>query len=229
MGDKESLENEIRSIYQILHEREKGTVSPLFEINQASHPQTKRIAVRYIIAPFLLAIIIGFGSWLYEPDESLKLIILVLILIGYVGIVFVQFLEIYAERGFLKQIIRNPLALYTQSLIEKSACDVDFLIAIQSFSTHALRVAKVRLEVDQKAIMHRLGVIVGSLDKVGIIPGMFSLYLAAWSSSHQSFSVTAAVVIFFFFVMALAVHHTLPRLALYSGFIETELNRREGQ
>lgn len=229
MKETQKLEDEVAKLYGLLHQREAGIISGVFELPKPVHPESKRILSRYVAAPYSLMILLFLFGWFIYPNDALKVVVIVLLLVGYVGIIAFQLLEIYAERGTLYQMLKNPLALYTKSLVEDPEFDVFLAESLKGFSSEALRIVRARLETDQKAIVHRLGATVGSLDKVGVIPGFFSLYVAASASAYQKFAVGAAAAVFFIYMFAYAIHQVWPRLSMYLNFIQAELKRRKDE
>lgn len=226
MSSIRDTESDVAEFYKFLHNRESGIVTGTL-LPKLIHPDSKRISTWYVIVPFLASAFLLLFGWLVYESDMLKIMVLLFILVGYIGLTALQLMEIYADRSSIIQMFKNPLALYTKSLIEDPGSDVQLATALKGFSTDSLCIAKVRLETDQRTISHRLGVTVGALDKIGVIPGLFSLYIAASSSNFERFAVIAAVGVFCIYLLSYKIYQVWPRLGLYINFIGLELEYRE--
>ncbi|EIC29093.1 hypothetical protein [Methylomicrobium album] len=221
------FDEEVNELYKLLQKKENAIVSPLFEIPKLAHPESKRIGKRYILIPFALALSLAVVGWIFHPNEWLKFIILVLTLVGYIGIIAVQILELYADKGSILQFLKNPLIIFINSLVEESAHEMMLAAELKKFSNDSLEMVKRSLEVGHLAISQRIGIFVGVIDKTGVLPGLVTLYFAAASKTSQQVAVLVAVAMFVIYIFAFAVHHALPRLNYYISLIDFELKRRK--
>lgn len=225
--DNSNFNEEVTSLYKVFQAREKGIVSPVFELPKLTHPESKRIAARYILFPFSLILILALAAWLFYPSEWLKLVILILTLVGYVGIIAVQLLELYAEKGSILQFLKNPLVIFMKSLVEESADELKLSAELKNFSIESLKLVKRGLDAGYQSINQRVGLLVGAIEKIGIFPGLVTLYLAASTKTSPKIAVFIAVAMLSLYMLAFAVHHALPRLQYYQNLIDFELERRQ--
>ncbi len=220
--EKSVLGSEIESIYLTLMKNESDNESPFSGILNLLHPQSKRIIYRYVLSPFL-AIGVIFLLWLYFQSDVLKVIMIIFIFAGYVGIFVVQILEFIAGWKDTKQFFNNPIKIVLSSLQDASKKDLLLLDELGKYSSESLKYVKCRIDSQEKAIEKRIGVLVGAIEKIGIIPGVLTLYLAAISHNSQRLAFTAAVVVLFMYFLSFIIHFSIPRLSLYSRLLEHKI------
>lgn len=228
-GSNLEFENEVKKLYELFHKHEESNVSPIFSKPKLTHPESKRIGKRYILFPFFLAMLVAVTDWIYSQSELSKIVVLLLTLVGYVGIMAVQLMELYAEKGSILQFLKNPLVVFTNSLVEDATMELKLLEELKKFSGESLELLRRNLEAGHLAISHRIGILVGAMEKIGILPGLITLYIAASSNGSQRFAVFVALAMFAIYVFSFTIHQALPRLHFYKGLIEFELVRRKNE
>jgi hypothetical protein len=220
------IEHEVGEIYKALSLYEEAT-EPLFEKPSYSHPQSKSIFKRFVLAPTIffglfVLLVLGIG-W---PLEYIKLAFLLLMLFWYVAIPVVQIMEIVADGPEMLRFLRNPNKIVIEALSSVVEGDCELTRSLSTCSIDALKLVKSRLEAHHAAIEVRLGVMVGALAKVGIVPGLITLVLAASSKFESYITVPLAIFVFFLYILAFTVLFSIPRLGLYVKLIQDEIERK---
>lgn len=223
-----SIEQQVSDIYVALGLYEKTTASSLFAPPRFRHPQLKRVVKYYLIFPVVLVIVwslvvVALG-W---PLEYVKLAFLLLLLVCYVVIPSIQVMEIYADRERIIQFFRNPNQIIFDGLQQTVEADCNLSRVLKKNAIIALKLAKHRISAQQSSIEIRLGSLVGALPKVGIVPGLITLVLAAASKQNEIITLTLALVVFVLYLVAFSVHFSLPRLSLYVELIQNEIDDKE--
>lgn len=223
-----NLRGEVEEVYAALAKYEEDVALPLIEKPSLKHPQSRHILSRYVFAPLVVfcgfSAVSLFSGW---PLDYIKVAFLFLLLVWYIALPSVQIMELYAERGEILRFLKNT----NQPVIEglSATVDADLLLVqtLRNKSVPALQLAKNRISSQQSTIERRLGTLIGALDKVGIVPGLITLVIAASSKQNELVTLFVAVVMFALYLFAFAAHFALPRLGLYVKLIESEIEEAE--
>lgn len=227
MSKEEQLITEMDGLYKLFLQEESDNPAQFFSYPELTHTQSERLINHYVIASFvIIAVFLALYFGDFVSGEIVKLVMLLLMLLGYMGIAVVLLLEIYSDRRDILKIFKNPLSLAFEGLLTASKSDVKLMGAIQDYSTEVLGLVKSRLEIQKTGIERRMGILVGAVEKMGVLPGLLTLYLA-YKESESQVLFCLAIFVFILYLCALSVHYALPRLEVYSRLINLELGRRE--
>lgn len=224
--DSKDLESQLTDIYAAISVYEKNVAVPLFQCPSLKHPQSRKILVRYMFFPFL--IFLSFSAMVYFAglsSEYFKFSLLLLLLFWYVALPTVQLMEIYADRTEFMQFFKNSNQVVIDGICQSTSADSTLVKAFQKHSIESLQLAKNRISAQQAAIETRVGALAGALDKVGIVPGLITLVIAAMSEQNENITLFITIVIFGVYVSAFNVHYSLPRLGFYAKLLEGEITR----
>jgi len=163
-----------------------------------------------------------FSDW---SSDYIKFSLLLLLLFWYIALPTVQLMEIYADRTELIQFFRNSNQVVIDGLGQSTSADSALVKALKVHSLESLTLAKNRISAQQAAIEARVGALAGALDKVGIVPGLITLIIAAMSEQNENITLFVTIVIFAVYVFAFNVHYSLPRLGFYVKLLESEISR----
>ena len=224
--DGRDLESQLSEIYSAISVYEKSVAVPLFQWPSLKHPQSRKILVRYVLLPLLLflcfSVVVLFSDW---SSDYIKFSLLLLLLFWYIALPTVQLMEIYADRTELIQFFRNSNQVVIDGLGQSTSADSALVKALKVHSLESLTLAKNRISAQQAAIEARVGALAGALDKVGIVPGLITLIIAAMSEQNENITLFVTIVIFAVYVFAFNVHYSLPRLGFYVKLLESEISR----
>lgn len=224
--DGKDLESQLSEIYSAISVYEKSVAVPLFQWPSLKHPQSRKILVRYVLFPLLLflcfSVVVHFADW---SSDYIKFSLLLLLLFWYIALPTVQLMEIYADRTELIQFFKNSNQVVIDGLVQSTSADSALVKALKVHSLESLTLAKNRISAQQAAIEARVGALAGALDKVGIVPGLITLIIAAMSEQNENITLFVTIVIFAVYVFAFNVHYSLPRLGFYVKLLESEISR----
>ena len=227
--DHQYLELELISIYNAIERYEESITTPTKKKPFFKNPQSKIIIKRYFLLPlFLFSIFTTSVLIMGLPLIYIKSAFLILLLTWYVIIPTLQIMEIYADRDDLLQFFRNPNKIIIEGLYMTINSDCILANALKDKSIEALRLIKNRISVQQTAMVIRLGTLIGAIEKIGIIPGLITLYLAASSNHNELIPLIAAIVVFILYLFSFYIHFSLPRFTLYIKLIESEIENKSG-
>lgn len=222
-----NVEHEVREIYDLLSRHEEHVSVPLFEKPSLNHPQSKRIINRFVLIPFLAFVsftVFNFAKgW---PVEYIKLAFFVFLIVVYVALPTVQILEIYQDSREFMKFFKNSNEVVLEGLVETIADDCHLACSLEGFSAEALQLVKDRIEAQRIAIDARLGAMVGALPKIGIVPGLITVFIAASSQLNEIVTILIAIVAFVAYILVFAIHFSLPRFGYYVNLLDSEIQRK---
>ena len=82
------------------------------------------------------------------------------------------------------------------------------------------------IEERHKGIVYSFALLIGAFDKLGLIPGIVTLYLAATAKQSPKMIIGLSIGMFALYLLAFIIHDALPRLGFYLQLLELEIDRR---
>lgn len=192
-----------------------------------------RISSRFFfyvgLGPFVASVIILLLLYCFKGPKIFFLSPLVLISIGYIGIVVSNIAYIVEERKDLKMFFKNPVKMILGNIRNESVVDMDLFKSIVDKSTSSLVYIKEHIENERIHFERRLGILVGALEKIGLIPGLATLYFA-WAKAGESgpFSIQTgtAISVFSLYLLAVYYHLQFGRLDRYIRTFSVAIEHR---
>lgn len=137
----------------------------------------------------------------------------VYIIFGFMVLLFCFWLDFKSMEGFLKDAPLDFLKAYP----ETGKKEIEFLERLSGYSVQAITYVKLRYEQGYNDTGQVVGLLVGTLTKIGIFPALFALLLAAYKVSDESKLYTyAAFSIVGIYFMAFKVSNAGIRFKRYS-------------
>jgi hypothetical protein len=163
--------NEIFGIVQALNDAERKLIK---EESKKSYFRGERMIFWLPAGSFLAASILAIASnWLdIKPLFQISLTILVL---SYLSILLSQTIILPIKFwAWLKHLV-NPLGVIVDAVRKYAETDVQHVNDFYKYETDALKYVLVQLKAERAAWERRVGMLVGALEKVGVIPGLAAL------------------------------------------------------
>jgi hypothetical protein len=126
-----------------------------------------------IVASFVGASGTGLYSWI-RASEDASLVAVLLFYISASVMLLYQVLQLLVELGTMK----NPEKKMAQSFADAFNHSMDLIQELSGFEHQHLSYAKSTFEQGAKQLRERIAVLVGALDKVGVIPLVVTTYLS---------------------------------------------------
>lgn len=233
MDNIDKLNEEVQEIYKIFMEFDKKTAAPILEVKDViHHPSTGKLAGCYVGIPLATAGVM-YLFYLYSGNPILKLVMLSMLLIGYVGFIVIALFDNFTglKKLFpeLKAFIANPLITFFEGRISASKDNTCLLFTLRGFSLEALQIAQEMIEQQRISALYRMTILTGALDKVGFLPGLASVYFAMTAKGSSKIATGIALVMSFLYLLAFVAHDALPRLGCYLRLLKLEINRRDAE
>ncbi|MCI5219156.1 MAG: hypothetical protein D3914_08195 [Candidatus Electrothrix sp. LOE2] len=233
MDNIDKLNEEVQEIYKFFMEFDKKTATPILEVKDViHHPSTGKLAGCYVGIPLAITVVM-YLLYLIFGCPVLKLLTLLAQLASYAGFIAIALFDSFTgiKKLFpeLKAFITNPLITLFEGRISASKDNTRLLITLRKFSLESLQIAQEMIEQQRNSVLNRIAILTGALDKVGLLPGLASLYFAMTAKGSPKIAMGMALAMSLLYLLAFVVHDALPRLGGYLRLLKLEINRRDAE
>ena len=163
--------NEIFGIVQSLNDADRKLIK---EESKKSYFRGERMLRWLPVGSFVAAGILAILSkWLdIKPLSQVSYLIL---LLSYLSIILSQIIILPIKFWTQRKLMVNPSGYIIDVARKYSEADVQHVNDFYKYETYALKYALVQLKAERAAFERRVAMLVGALEKVGIIPGLAAL------------------------------------------------------
>lgn len=217
------------SVFRILHAVSRFETKQRKRINSSNkHRLTNRFFIWLIVVPFVVALALIAIMFMFEL-EWLKFPSLVILIMAYIGLIAHPIMSAMVHRKLLITTFKHPFGALLRNAAATAAVDLRYSIKLERKPLALLEIVFLEVKSERDFFERRLALIVGSIEKIGIVPGL----LAAFLSLHQLPSNSnqwvlslayATPALYFFGAMA---HFLLMRLDRMSKLLELVINRKK--
>lgn len=209
------LENETKEIFDKIDQLEDQlSNSTMKGYNKFS----SKIFFYSVSGPLLVGILLIISLNYIGTSKVLLLSPLILITLGYLGIITSQIISIVEEWKDIRLFATNPIKVIFRNIKNESDFDIEIFNILRNNSIVSLTHIRDHIENERDHLERRIGVLVGAIEKVGLIPGLVTLYIA-WSKigEYDKFNVQtgAATGVFMLYILAIYCHLQFGRLDRY--------------
>ena len=174
---------------------------------------------------FILAVTVAISTKFIGPFSWQKLTALVLVALSQVSALLYQLSFIF--EGF--KILNEPTRHFLEPVTQSSAKDYDLALSLSRFDETQLEYAKNRLLLECEQMKSRVNILVGAIDKVGILPVAVTWVLAAYKYFDKGtlfFSEVDWLVygLMGIYIVAVPILFFIHKLQRYILVVETTLN-----
>lgn len=212
------MEKENYRIYQILTNKD-GLLPTLKSLYR--NPIEK-----YTLCIFIILLILFF-IFIFLPFEATKkwsIWVLIALAIVYM---------VYILASFVTKIkfILSPVKSYISNLIKELESEEEILQSLTKEDVADLKAVKSRLEFEREQLRSRMGFLLGTIDKLGIIPAAFALYVVYAKAVNENLlpSIPGPILVFFvgLYLGAFLVKHMTDRFSNMILLIEQAIKEAE--
>lgn len=217
------------SVFRILHAASR------FEIKQRkrSHSTDKhrfanRLFIELSVFPFVLALVLIAIMFVFDLGW-LHISSLVALLLAYIGAIVHPLISALIHRKSVLATLRHPFGVLLQNAAATTAVDLKYSPKLERKPLALLEIIALEVKSEREFFERRLALVVGSIEKVGLAPGL----LAAFLSLHQLPGTLnqwvlglayATPALYFFGAMA---HFLAMRLDRMSKLLELVIGRKK--
>lgn len=138
----------------------------------------KLLFASLVLLVFISFVFIGLYA-MFKPDyRFLANISIVLIFFSYVLLLLMPIIKIFEERKSIKYFFTMPLSSsIDQNIKRESLIDNDFLPRLISLGKELLELGLMEVRHEREFLSKRITLLVGPIDKLGILPGVISMII----------------------------------------------------
>ena len=170
LPDKDII-NEMFGIVQNLNDAERELIK---EESKKSYFRGEKMIFGLPIASFIVALVFAIVSNWFDFKFVLQISRIALI-ISYLSIILGQTTILPIKLWTWRKRIANPLGSIIDTIRKYAETDVDIVKDLYKRETDDLKYMLTQLKAERSAWERRVGMLVGALEKVGIIPGLAAL------------------------------------------------------
>ncbi|WP_411065793.1 hypothetical protein [Vibrio rotiferianus] len=151
------------------------------EVNQrAALSSNKSKVQRYIWLfgfgiPLLISLITLFVAYKFQLESTWFWFGLFSLSICYISIILSMLWDVFTHRDILKRLWTEPFALIVSNAESNASTDMAHYRKLLSYSLEELRYLLLQLVSEKEAFSRRISLINGSIEKVGLLPGILAL------------------------------------------------------
>lgn len=195
------------------------------------YAQVDRLFWILVAFPAVAAVMIAILSkiadlpWLYTTSISS-------VGLSYIGYTFYVTSSIWTSRSKIKEFVQNPLTPQLNSATAAITIDHAFLPKLQELTLLDLELTQLELKAERDGLEKRTGLVIGTIEKLGIVPGILTTVLAyhkigsAESLGNQIvFALTFALP--FLYIMGVVAHSSITKLDRLLKLIELSISKKK--
>lgn len=178
----------------------KDDVIEVFEIvyrlrdrqSQVNKEERKRSNVKARNCLIFCIIIIGSAlvgaviNKLYFQNSIVNIISLFFLVIGYFILLLMPFIEAWSNRRSIFAYLKAPLRAMQNELIETTILDSDDFKLLKTKTLDTLSFVKAQLEHHTHMLSKRIHLVIGMIERVGLLPGLLAIAVAQATFKQDS-------------------------------------------
>jgi hypothetical protein len=189
--------------------------------------------ILYIIfVPFILIILLALIGIYFK---GFILIAKILLLLMYLGFILYPFIMLYYYRKNIPNHIKsisNPLILFFEQTSKRHNLDNEYLDKFLKIPIMELEIAIIELKYSKNIVKKRISSLIGSIEKIGILPGAIAMLIAIVKVNNESLSndmfILAGVYVVFY-IFGVHMHANLNKIERYIHLIEYIIKKKSDE
>ncbi|TMP41296.1 hypothetical protein CWB96_17900 [Pseudoalteromonas citrea] len=190
---------------------------------------TKNYHWLFLVSPFAVSVILAFIAKSGSGDNHLRAAALILLLVAYFAAVIQPFLMIWIHRQDFINSVRSPMSLLMKNIERNTLVDSRLLSRLRDLPIGTLDIVLLELRSEKEFFEKRIALVVGTIEKFGLIPGIFAVLVALSNVKADKFLWLDALAyaVLFLYGFGVAAHHLAMRLERYSKVVELVLESKK--
>ena len=194
-------------------------------------PSTRFAITLIIVVAFVALVVLAFVSQqgFHSGIAIIKPAVITCLLLIYGCVLYFPLAELWLRRGAVMDAIEKPERVILFNPILTAQADLAVTDKLMAIKLQTLEMAAMQLQHEIGAFHRRMGVVIGTLEKIGIFPALLALYVivyklggfeVGWSSI-----ITSTLPILY--LVGMFAHYQLLRLERNHRLIELVINRKQ--
>lgn len=180
------------------------------------------------ISCIILSIVMAF-LWKLTQIEYIKTYSIIFLYSAYAGHIVYHMLFIFYYRNNFKKLLKNPLSFRYEHAKQNHKIDYLCLQSFMSSERQKLEFVCLELIAEKNALKKRTSLVVGSIDKIGLIPGLLALFLSIdkMGSMEIDWLLTIAYIIPVLYGAGAYFHILITRMSRHISILEYAINEKK--
>lgn len=217
----------VKNVFTILHDIDIDEISrrkkkARGEINLAFKMQL----IGIIMLAISLVLLIG---WWFIRSEWLRYAAEIFLVLGYLVFILATLFFVVTSVPFLMELTRRPLEILFRNMQPSIEADLRFLPALMNCSSSDVENSLVQVKAEREFFERRVGLFVGAIDKVGIIPALLALTTVVKNISQWTWLTTFVYAVPFLYMFGIYCQFVIMRLDRKAKLLELVINRKESE
>lgn len=220
----------LESLFRILH------ASSCFEVRQRkrrANSLEKKLLNRFVIllqiAPFCIALSLMLLVKFLDAPKYLITVSLLALLVSYISILIHPFLLVWAHRQSIKGAVKHPFGILLRNASNTAIVDARYIPMLMVKPLEYVELLLLEVKAEKDFFERRLSLIVGSIEKVGLAPGLLA---AAYSfqnvpKGQNEWITVLAYATPILYLFGAAAHFLLMRLDRHVKLLELVVARKK--
>ena len=180
----------------------------------------------------IVLIVVSILGGILGKILSLELIIfisLIFLILGYLGILVSPFVLALYYRKDIAKFMRNPLSIIIGNAKKYHYTDTIFVQYLTSRDNRALEISLIEMKAERAAFEKRVALIVGMMDKVGLLPGIVAIFvsLPKIKAIDIDWVLAIAYAMPFLYFMGLWSHYLMSKMSRHISLMEYALEQKK--
>ncbi|ROO65762.1 hypothetical protein EDB58_101558 [Vibrio crassostreae] len=183
-----------------------------------------------LVSIFLILVSVLFAlAYKLTEFDWFKFISLFSLVLSYVSYYSQPFILMYENRSTISKAISNPIVIQLENAAIKMPVRRRYQKYLMSRKTEDLKFTLDLLENQRRDFEHRVSLLVGSIDKLGLTPGLLAL-IASWDKLQNisyDWVLALAYIIPFLYAFAFYCRMTISRVESYTSLLKLTIDEKE--
>lgn len=203
--------------------QENGSKQPLIETLKKA-PNLQYIISIALVVLSVLGVLMG-ELFNFELIISISLITLIL---GYLGILISPIVFALYYRQNIINFWKNPLSIIIGNAKKNHKADAIFVKYLSSRDNNDLELSLIEMKTERDAFEKRIALIVGVIDKVGLLPGIVAIFvsLPKIKAIDIDWVLAIAYAMPFLYFMGLWTHFLINKMSRHISLMEYALEQK---
>lgn len=181
--------------------------------------------------PFCIAGLAAIARKFFDASENVAIVGLALLLLSYMATLIYPFLIAWVNRRAFIAAIKDPIGLLLENASATATVDARLLPRLIRSPIEHLELLLLELKAEKEFFEKRLSLLVGSIEKIGLGPGLLAAGISFSNlKTDQSDWISAlAYATPVLYVFGVAAHFLLLRLSRFVKLAELAVARKKSQ
>jgi len=221
--------SELDSLYQIAQQISNQEIEQGKKVSSVKNRHANKIFVWSVIVPIILGLVIGFANKLFINEPILRIISVCILLISYLSIIAQPIIEAWLYKDSICRFISNPFSKLLMNSKFNANNDLPFITDLLEKKLEHLKFLKLELDAEKNAFSKRISLMVGALERIGLLPGVFGILvtISELGKEQSDWAYALAYATPILYLAGIGMHLLVSRLDRISQLVGYAIEMKE--